>query len=238
MRVSFDQILHVDFLLLKEGTSTAWLGGNALDESDLIPRKGDGEGEFASLGGFLPFIGEVVVSRRRSASEIEYVVCLCEGRGRGGEGERSISLRFPVRSTTQRLGAPCSLRVILSWMIARIGAMPVPGPTQITGAGLASSSLGSGSLSEPFRMPMRTVVGGVTLVVASLGEGGSVASQVVQRPRRGALSRVWYDTIATQRSSSIPGRLLFPAVAAVASGDGGGWGRLDRAYRLELAMEN
>lgn len=144
-------------------------------------------------------------------------------------------------------------------MIARIGAIPVPGPTQITGvsslcspASVVVVDVGNGGdggrRRAPLRIPTRICV--VTpsstplsfsmssppltpFVCARLGVGLRALSHVVQSPRRGALSFVRYCTIATHSSIRVA------EAPASAFGDPSSAPRpLSCATRDELAMEN
>jgi hypothetical protein len=94
----------------------------------------------------------------------------------------------------------CAPLSILCSITARIGAIPVPGPTQITG----TSSL-VGSLMNPFLVPIWRNLPDTDDVTLSLQRketdppGFSVEMYEVQTPLRGTLSFVRYFTIATQR---------------------------------------
>jgi aminopeptidase-like protein len=80
------------------------------------------------------------------------------------------------------------------------------------------------------------MVGAVGVLSSSVLEGGKPASQVVQSPRLGILSRVLYDTIATHKSISVPNLAFFSL--SIGSFREEGMSVVDLAYRLELAIEN
>ena len=136
--------------------------------------------------------------------------------------------RFSLAATPpETLCSPVSPWATRSWMAARKGATPVPGPTMITGVsgvfgnvrppdrthrGTRTGPIAGGRRREAARRPRAlaqdwlwcTRGNGALRTAPCPREPGSPcpgsrdASQLEQRPRRGSLRRVWYCTTATR----------------------------------------